>query len=166
MSSPGEREPIVIPNRGPGEGTSSYRRKLMSLIPKRREPISKVAESPDRDRRIWREKSYDLIVAGYHGWIAEQGELENDRLGMDLSHGSAVAESHRGQNSFDKAYRITYGKQMSYDDFISDAELILQADQERAGIRYPKVSEFLTWGRARAKEIREQDQRTDAMQAS
>ncbi len=166
MSNPGEREPIVIPNRKPGEGTFSYRARLGKLIPKRHEPTTKVAASPDRDRRMWREKAHDLIVSAYHGWIAEQGELANDRVGMDLSHGSAVPESLHGENSFDRAYRLTYGKPMSYDDFINDAELILQTDQERAGIRYPKVSEFLTWGRIRAKEIREQDQRRDTTRPS
>lgn len=153
-----EKQPIIIPNIRPGEGTERYRRRISKLIPKREQPSRKPINS-DAEKNNWREQAYDLVISAYKGWIAEEGEVINDKQGLNVEHGSSAPDSLDGKIALENAYHLTYGKQINAKDFLDGLKRILILDETRRNIRYPLKAEFLDWAKIRTKEMREEDKR-------
>src|SRR3989344_4770631 len=131
-----ERKPIIIPNIRHGEKTLSYRRRISKLIPKSEQAPVK-SNNPEPDKNNWREQAYDLVIFAYQGWIAEEGEVRNDKLGLNVEHGSSAPESLEGKIALENAYHLTYGKEINAKDFLEGLKRILILDETRRNIRYP-----------------------------
>ncbi len=149
--------------RKPGEGTFTYRKRISRMLSRRLQTARKTA-TKDESLQDFRDRSYDLIVQAYHGYIAEEGELADGSTGQYVS--PAAIEFRDGDSAFEQAYHLTYGKPIDGQEFIGEVRRVLLSEEQRSGLRLPKKTGFLKWSDNKITEIRQRDQRQPTSIAS